>query len=315
MARSPLIPRRKPRDPSPRERWIEVILLVILAGIVALFFLSGRRPGPIGLEEASARTAAGTEGAEGAGSPLASLAPLSPGGWPRGAVETYDVDTLFEKINGKADAYLAYDFQSMTFASYAAPDGTDAFVDVSIYDLGAPLDAFGVYRGQRDTTSETLDLGDEGGRAGEAIAFRRGRYFVDVYGSGPETGGELEAVARAVAAALPAGEAPIETPPGLPTEGLRTIRFDRFGALGIESLEDAFVAIYEDGTRIVVAARGSVSEVEETLAFLGEKATFHERETGGLVGVVGPKDEITRRTLLDAVMAAVMAASPKEEDE
>ncbi|MHC4860608.1 MAG: hypothetical protein ACYTDY_11000, partial [Planctomycetota bacterium] len=97
MARSKILPGRPRREPSRRERLVGYGLLVLLVAAVGLFALAGAGAGPAGLP-APVETAAETF-------PL-----TSPGGWPRGKVERYDADTLVEKIDGKADAYLAYDF-------------------------------------------------------------------------------------------------------------------------------------------------------------------------------------------------------------
>jgi hypothetical protein len=298
MARAPLFPRRRPRTPRSAERTLGLILLLALGIVVGLFVLSGTRAGPPGLPERTAEA-----------SPSGPWPALSPSGWPRGEAGTYDERTLYEKIDGKAESYLAYDFRSLAFSSYVAPDGA-AYVDVYLYDMGAPLDAFGVFRAQRTGTEERVDLGDEGVASGLALFARRGRHYLEALAGTEDAAAEALGLARDVLARLPAEGPPVAEPAGLPREGLRTVRFDRRDALGVEGLKDAFVALYADGTRLVVAdypaaeaAQAAAREAEEMLAFLGEPVS------SGVVGrrlvlVVGPAEEARRIALRDRLLEA-----------
>jgi hypothetical protein len=294
-----LLPRRPARTPSRRERFVGFSLLAVLLVAVGLFAATRGLPGPPALPETEA-------------APLSSgtLAPRSPAGWPRGAVETYGADALFEKINGKADSYLAYRFGSLSFASYANPAEADAWVDVYVYEMAEPLDAFGVHRAQRSGAEEVVPVGDEGVRAGDAVFFRRGRHYVEVLASGAPARAEALALAEALGRSLPAGPGAVATPAGLPVEGLVALRFQRSGALGVDALTDAFVATYGDGTRILIAtlaaadlAAAAAREAEENLRFLGQAATF-VASGPRVVGVVGPADESRRKSLVEAALAA-----------
>lgn len=270
------------------------LLISLLALVVGLFVLSGTRPPPRGLPE----TAIPATG---------SLPMVSPGGWPRGQIETYDAQTLFEKIDGAADAYLAYDFDGLEFASYTDPARPEAYVDVYLYVMGAPLDAFGIYRAQRGVTEEMIDAGDEACASGNAVFARTGRHYLEVTASGTETAAEARALARALAARPETPGDAVRMPVAFPREGLETVGFDRKDALGVEALGDAFLALYEDGTQVVVArcptadaAAAAATEARETYGFLGGPATF-EVDGRWIIGVVGAPSEERGRALLDAV--------------
>ncbi|MFV1959910.1 MAG: DUF6599 family protein, partial [Planctomycetota bacterium] len=241
MSRAPFFPRRPPRRASRREKVFTTGVLVVLALLVVLFFVAGARPGPKGLPEPS--TPSGT-----------SALPLrSPGGWPRGEVESYDGTNLFEKIDGKADAYLVYGVQSLAFASYTDPEEPDRFVDVYLYGFAEALDAFGMYRSQRSGDEPGLDAGDEACITGSAVFGRRGRAYVEAVASDARAAGEAKALARTILDAVPGADAPLALPTSLPAEGARILRFERQDALGVDGLDDAFVLVYQDGRRIVVA--------------------------------------------------------------
>jgi hypothetical protein len=265
-----------------------VLLVLVVGGFVA----AGARPGPPGLPEVQPEGPSGT------------LPLTSPSGWPRGAVESYDRDTLYEKINGKADAYLVYGLAGLRFASYANPaDPDEAYVDVYAYDMGTPLDAFGMYRSQRTGRETAADIGDEGVDTGRALFARRGPYYLEVMASGPRAEDEARALAGALADAL-SSDTPAVVPPAFPTDGLRIVRFERQGAFGVSTLRDAFVALYEDGASALLAEvddpAAAVAEARDTFDFLGEAGLF-EAEDAYVIGAVGGDDDARREALLEAL--------------
>ncbi|MHC4492923.1 MAG: DUF6599 family protein [Planctomycetota bacterium] len=279
-----------------RERRVGYGLLLLLAALVGLFLLAGARPGPVGLPPppSTARSA---------------LLPLTtPGGWPRGEIETYDAESLFEKINGKADAYLALDVEGLAFASYARPDDPSTYIDVYLYDMSAPLHAYGIYRAQRSGNEQALDAGEEAGAVGASVFLRKDRFYLEVIASGGDAAAEARALARAIAQALPAEHDPVTDPAYLPRAGLQSVRYVRESGLGVEALTDAFLAVYADGAQVVVARPASpeaaCKEALESFAFLKTPAEF--AATGAYaVGVVGAPDPARAKALLAEVSEAL----------
>jgi hypothetical protein len=294
--RARFLPRRRSRRPSLRERRVGYVLLVLLAACVGLFVLAGARPGPAGLPPPPAATRS------------ARLPLTTPGGWPRGEIEPYDADSLFEKIDGKADAYLALDFQSLAFASYARPTDPAVYIDVYLYDMQAPLNAYGIYRAQRSGKEQALDAGEEAGAAGASVFVRQDRFYLEVIASGPEAAAEARALAQAIAQAIPAEHDPVTDPAWLPRGGLQSVGYVRDSALGVEALTNAFLASYEDGTQVVVAQPASpeaaCKEALESFAFLKTPAEFAPRGAYA-VGVVGAPDPARARALLAEVLESL----------
>ncbi|MGD2151799.1 MAG: hypothetical protein PVG79_00935 [Gemmatimonadales bacterium] len=65
-------------------------------------------------------------------------------GWTlAGEVLTYDADNLWEYINGAAELFVQYDVQTCRTADLASGD---LVVTVDLYDMGSPLNAFGVFK-------------------------------------------------------------------------------------------------------------------------------------------------------------------------
>ena len=295
--RATVLPRRRFRHPARRERRFGYALLLLLAALVGLFLLAGARPGPAGIPPPPPADA------------QSALLPLTtPGGWPRGDVERYDADSLFEKINGKADAYLALDVVGLACAGYARPDDPAVYVDVYLYDMKEPLHAYGVYRAQRSGNEQALEAGDEAGAVGASVFARKDRFYFEVIASGPDAAAEARALAQAIAQALPAERDPVTDPAYLPRAGLKTVRYVRDSGLGVEALTDAFLAVYADGTQVVVARpaapEAACKEALSSFAFLKTPAEFAASGVYA-VGVVGAPERWGGKAQLAVVLEAL----------
>jgi len=262
-----------------------------LVALVLTFISSGQRPGPAALAGPAPEPAA-----------KGPFALTSPAGWPRGALERYDADTVFEKINGKADAYHALGFVELRFASYSRPDNPDLYVDAYLYDMAEPLHAYGIYRAQRSSGASEFVAGDEANTSGAATFARRGRFYLEVIASDAAAAAEAQALAVAIANSLPAEGPPVRDPDCLPREGLERVAYVRENCLMVEALTDAFLAVYDGGAQVVVARPAApdaaCEEARETFAFLKTPAEFRvvgEYVVGVVRGDPALLEEVARR--------------------
>lgn len=112
------------------------------------------------------------------------VAGLAPNGW-----EIYDnvlhfkAENLYEQINGRAEFYLAYDMIGMTFASFERSAKNEHFIDLSIYDMGTPANAFGVFSGERSKGISLTDLGRDAYRSGANYYIWKGQYYAQIIAS------------------------------------------------------------------------------------------------------------------------------------
>lgn len=106
--------------------------------------------------------------------PPADFAP----GWQWSAPPTaYAPDDLFEYINGNADLYLAYDFVELVTVEFL--NGEQSLV-IDIYNMGSPLNAFGIYSTYRSPDSHYAPLGTEAMVSDYYIRFLQDRFVVDL---------------------------------------------------------------------------------------------------------------------------------------
>jgi hypothetical protein len=141
-----------------------------------------------------------------------------PGWAPVGDVRIYSQEDLYDLVDGQAEAFFAYGFGQVAVRRYADAGGNE--IDVQVWQLAEPADAYGLFTSTRGGT--TVDVGG-GGDAdpGRRLTFWQGRYYVQVFALQPVDDAQLMELGRAVLAALPPGVP--GTPPKLvarlPAEG------------------------------------------------------------------------------------------------
>jgi RNA binding exosome subunit len=114
----------------------------------------------------------------------AGLSRLVPQGWTLyDEIRRFTAENLYEKIDGRAEFYLAYDMVEMTFAGFENPNDDSQFIDISVYDMGAPTRAFGVFSSERSHEGMVLKLGRDAYRSGANCYIWKGKYYIQVISS------------------------------------------------------------------------------------------------------------------------------------
>ena len=169
-------------------------------------------------------------------------------GWTQaGDVLTYDAESLWEYINGAAELFVSYGVISCQTADLSSEDLT---VAVDLYEMGTPLNAYGVF--EREASGETVDI--PGAVAAmvsppyQALLLKGSTYAkVNVF-EGELTMEAGRALLEGLADALP-GESSIPSEFGLlPTAGkiAGTESYQAEAFLGLTELTDCVFAEYED---------------------------------------------------------------------
>jgi hypothetical protein len=92
-------------------------------------------------------------------------------------------ENLYEKINGRAEYYIAYDVIGMTFACFEKKTDSGSYINLSIYDMGTSINAFGVFSGERSSEGQRLELGREAYRSGADYYVWHGQYYIQIIAS------------------------------------------------------------------------------------------------------------------------------------
>jgi len=215
----------------------------------------------------------------------ARLGGLAPEGW-----ELYDevlrftAENLYEKINGRAEFYLAYDMVDMTFAGYENSNDDGQFIDISVYDMGTSTHAFGVFSTERSHEASPLELGRGAYRSGANYYIWKGQYYIQIVSS--DTTDELQRLGKDVALKT----TDLVSDSGDPVWGLNALpekdrvpgseRYFLVDAMGLDFMRNTYVAQYaRDGAVVSVflsqqdspeAARASVDHYVEHANRYGE---------------------------------------------
>jgi len=125
-----------------------------------------------------------------------------PGWTPAGDAETFDSENLYDLVNGQAESFFAYGFEQVAVRHYENAEGTR--LDVEVWQLATPADAYGLFTAQRAGTPATI--GNDGDAdPGRRLAFWQDRYVAHVRARQEVNDADLQALAEAVSAALPSG--------------------------------------------------------------------------------------------------------------
>jgi len=233
---------------------------------------------------------------------------LSIAGWsPEGEPTTYDVAGLWELINGGADVFLSYGFETVTVQKFSAGDVT---VSIAVYDMGRPLNAFGIYRTESPADDTALPVGTEAVVSPPyQCLLLKDRYYVkvDAYeGNIDQATGEL--LVAAIAEALP-GEAGLPSEfTALPTDGMvaGSAQYTREALYGLAELNESVHAAYTDDAgfeyQAFVLLQTDEVTTDDTWQKLasrwqeidldGEPVLFREIPYSGLVGVIRSNGKI-----------------------
>ncbi len=98
-------------------------------------------------------------------------------------VEAYDSEDLFFLINGGADLFLEYGFNSMVKADYRNENHN---LLVEIYEMNDPPAAFGMYSMMQMRDDKPDSIGDAGQILNDHALFAKGKYLVKINADLPE---------------------------------------------------------------------------------------------------------------------------------
>jgi hypothetical protein len=100
---------------------------------------------------------------------------------------TYTEKDLYKYINGEAELYYPYGFKALATTVYVRTDNPDTGIVADIYEMGSPIDAYGIYSRYRDPDEELVSIGTEGFVNESQLLFSKDRYFVRLSPTGTVT--------------------------------------------------------------------------------------------------------------------------------
>ncbi len=222
-----------------------------------------------------------SEAAKGPGQ-LVDVADLAPEGWKiYGEPQFFTPENLYKHINGRAEFFLAYDFVKLMFVSFENEADTGTFINLSIYDMGTPTNAFGVFSGERSKGAPPLDLGRAAYRSDANFYIWKGRFYVQVVSS--DAADELRhigmEIARKVTDSLTDSGEPVWGLNAFPEADLipGSVQYFRVDAMGLDFMRNTYTAEYKKGATTVKAFLSRQDSVELARAIVSKYAGYAER--------------------------------------
>lgn len=239
------------RQPSARETAAAFAVLAVLGSVLAWMLVTQAHFSP------AVSLAFQTEGAAAPASSRSKIPDLlSP--WPAAlrpmsAAEAFSPADLSDKIDGKAEVYLAAGVAGLRCQRIALSGAPASWIEFFVYDMGKPANAFSVFSSQKRPGVTDVALGDYAYRADNQLVLVHGPNYVELVGTdeSPATVGAETALAQAyIAATTVSAHADVSAdaarfpPEGLVADSVRLLSADVFG---FDGLKDVFVAHYRDG--------------------------------------------------------------------
>lgn len=236
---------------SPLEQTFSWGIMVLLACIAVAVYIKGQRYKPAVYSAQAPKP--GEKPAAVAVKQELLADNLAAAGWkPTGPVERFSAEKMYEKIDGKDEVYLAYDAAQLTCRSWTAPGGANRFIEVYVYDVKAPVNAFGLFLTLRPKESEPIELGRQGCRAKGSLYFWKSKIYVEVMVADEQadTLAGAQTLAQALAQAIPDDGKPLEELSWLPKDQLvlDSTRFIRMSAFGLKFLSNVVTGRYAMGS-------------------------------------------------------------------
>lgn len=188
---------------------------------------------------------------------------------PAGAVlltppESFDRETISDKINGKAELYLRLGLKTLKCARYAPVAGSPDWIETCVYEMDSPDSAFAAFSTQRRPDGVEPGIGVMAYRSGQGLFLVVGNRYMEVV-SARETPASLELALAWARMAVGDLAHPAKHPTDvLTTEGMieNSAQWLPKDAFGFDGLDRVAMARYKVGSAIVTAWIASTESPE-----------------------------------------------------
>ncbi len=181
----------------------------------------------------------------------------------------FNKENLYEHIDGAAEFYLSYGFESLEVASWKN-NGVELTIEV--YDHADPLHAYGIYSIEKSAKAVVFPVGLEGYGDASTFNFTAGKYYVKMSGMQLEKvpGFSLKSLAEEFSRTLCAKPESPKIVGMFPKENLmpNTCQYIPTEFMGLGFMGSAFRAKYSLGGEeitLFILERANRSEVEQII--------------------------------------------------
>jgi hypothetical protein len=272
------------------ETWIGILILALLAGITGWVYFAQSLFDP-GFYSVSLRE-------EGKGAYRKNSLP-SPGSvpalalipenlFPMGPEETFDSETLSDKIDGKAELYLSSGFVKLRTRRFASKADPKRWLELFIYEMADPTKAFSVYSVQKRKDSRPVDLGVSAYATEDALFFTNGPKYFEIISASKDLAEAMTSLAKNLVEAEPKYTEQQTESSLFPLESLdeSSVSLHMSDVFGFSKLDRVYTASYGVGVAQVTAflsKRESAKEAADLAAAYGRFLLENGGEEAGEV--------------------------------
>ena len=228
------------------ESFLSIFLLAVLAAIgIGVFFKQFRYDPQVFAIQVGTMKAA-------ASSSLNVAAPVGFAAAPK--AETFNPESLYVKIDGKADLYLESGFKQLDCRVFTSASDPNLWMEIFVYDMGTPKNALAVFGVQKRPEGTEVGVADFAYKTPDAIFLAKGKYYVEITGSAASEPlvGAMESLGTAFVKSVGSMAGEIEELASFPKENLVPQSFKLYisGAYGYDGFKDLYSAKYDiNGSR------------------------------------------------------------------
>jgi len=175
--------KKKIRKVSKKESAISALILTVLAGIAIGVFLRQFQFNPAVISHQDLVNSEKKTGVSAPQPDPKAAISLPQGMKPMTPSEVFTPDTLFEKINGKAELYLSAGFKQLLCQRIQSDHDPELWMEAFIYEMETASNAFSVFSMQRRDGGMPTDLSDFSYQTENAFFITQGSFYLEVIGS------------------------------------------------------------------------------------------------------------------------------------
>ena len=243
------MPPKRARPQSIAQQVTGLVILAILGLILIWLLLQQSRFNPAVVALEAPRPKVVAPGGLAAQPATAKTFPTPAGFSPSGPVQSFGPENLSDKINGKAELYLSAGFQSLIVQSFTLANPAGTYLEVFLYDMGKPQNAYAVFSSQRRPGATPLNFRPNAYATANAQFFMAGKFYVEMIMDRalPDVAAVLQPMTTALLADLPPEPASDGAVAVFPTQGLLpdSVRLNAADTCGMEGFNNVYTAEYQ----------------------------------------------------------------------
>ena len=215
------------------------------------------------------------------------VAGYTPKGWRIfDEVKQFTPENLYEQINGRAAFFLSYDMIRMTYVRFVNSDETTQFINLSIYDMGTPTNAFGVFSAERSQGESSLELGRAGYRSDANYFIWKGQYYIRIISSEAADAFQrigIDLAQKVTDFLLDSGEQ-VWGLTALPlTDRMpESVQYFKVDAMGLDFMRNTYTATYRKGNTLVTAFLSQLDSAESAQTKVVRYAAYARKYGKGI---------------------------------